>query len=76
MPLFPPRKAISPEPRSPSVRMVQVGPEHAGQRLDNYLLRLCKGVPKSHIYKAIRGGQVRVNKGRTSADYRLEEGAS
>lgn len=74
MPLFPPRKAISPEPRSPAASIVQVGPEHAGQRLDNFLLRLCKGVPKSHLYKAIRGGQVRVNKGRTSADYRLEEG--
>ena len=42
--------------------MVEVDAEHAGQRLDNYLLRLCKGVPKTHIYKAIRGGEVRVNK--------------
>lgn len=51
--------------------MVEVGPEHDGQRIDNFLLRLCKGVPKSHIYKAIRDGQVRVNKGRIGADYRL-----
>ena len=51
--------------------MVEVGPEHDGQRIDNFLIRLCKGVPKSHIYKAIRDGQVRVNKGRIGADYRL-----
>ena len=54
--------------------MVEVDAEHAGQRLDNYLLRLCKGVPKTHIYKAIRGGEVRVNKGRIQADYRVAEG--
>lgn len=47
---------------------------HAGQRLDNFLLRVCKGVPKSHIYKSIRSGQVRVNKGRTAVTYRLQEG--
>ena len=35
---------------------------------------LCKGVPKTHIYKAIRGGEVRVNKGRIQADYRVAEG--
>lgn len=58
----------------PAVRLVEVGPEHDGQRLDNFLLRLCKGVPKSHIYKAIRGGEVRVNKGRTQADYRVVTG--
>ena len=55
--------------QAPAVRMVEVDAEHAGQRLDNYLLRLCKGVPKTHIYKAIRGGEVRVNKGRIQADY-------
>ncbi|MGO3740845.1 RluA family pseudouridine synthase [Kerstersia sp.] len=58
----------------PVVRLVEVAEEHAGQRLDNFLLRLCKGVPKSHLYKAIRGGQVRINKGRCSADSRLEIG--
>ena len=65
--------AFSP-PSTPAVRLVEVGPEHDGQRLDNFLLRLCKGVPKSHIYKAIRGGEVRVNKGRTQADYRVVAG--
>jgi len=54
--------------------MVEVDDEHDGQRLDNFLLRLCKGVPKSHLYKAIRGGEVRVNKGRISVDYRLASG--
>ena len=56
--------------------MVEVDAEHAGQRLDNYLLRLCKGVPKTHIYKAIRGGEVRVNKGRIQADYRWPRATS
>ncbi|MCC2595137.1 RluA family pseudouridine synthase [Pusillimonas sp. MFBS29] len=58
----------------PSVRFVDIGEEQAGQRIDNFLLRLCKGVPKSHLYKAIRNGEVRVNKGRIGADYRLERG--
>jgi 23S rRNA pseudouridine955/2504/2580 synthase len=74
MPLSAMRKETSPSVPAPAVRLVEVGPEHAGQRLDNFLLRLCKGVPKSHIYKAIRGGEVRINKGRTSADYRVADG--
>ncbi len=57
-----------------AARLVEVDSEYDGQRLDNFLLRLCKGVPKSHIYKAIRGGEVRVNKGRISADYRVAVG--
>lgn len=57
-----------------AARLVEVDIEYDGQRLDNFLLRLCKGVPKSHIYKAIRGGEVRVNKGRASADYRVRKG--
>lgn len=59
---------------APAVRLVEVGPEHDGQRIDNFLLRLCKGVPKSHIYKAIRGGEVRVNRGRIQSDYRVVSG--
>src|SRR3546814_11004943 len=59
---------------NPSVRFVEIGDEQAGQRIDNFLLRICKGVPKSHLYKAIRSGEVRVNKGRIAADYRLELG--
>lgn len=44
------------------------------QRLDNYLLKTLKGVPKSHIYRVIRKGEVRVNKGRKKADYKLKAG--
>ena len=43
-----------------------------GQRLDNFLLKILKGVPKSHIYRVIRKGEVRVNKGRKKADYKLQ----
>ncbi|HEY6513468.1 MAG TPA: RluA family pseudouridine synthase [Burkholderiaceae bacterium] len=46
----------------------------AGQRLDNFLLRLLKGVPKTHVYRVIRSGEVRVNRGRASADTRLAQG--
>ncbi len=58
----------------PAVRQLQVDAESAGQRLDNYLLRELKGVPKTHVYRVIRSGEVRVNKGRASADTRLAEG--
>jgi 23S rRNA pseudouridine955/2504/2580 synthase len=51
-----------------------VGTEHAGQRLDNFLLRLAKGVPKSHVYRIVRSGEVRVNRGRVGADYRVQAG--
>ncbi|MFC5865744.1 RluA family pseudouridine synthase [Aquincola agrisoli] len=46
----------------------------AGQRLDNFLLRVLKGVPKTHVYRVIRSGEVRVNKGRAGADTRLALG--
>jgi 23S rRNA pseudouridine955/2504/2580 synthase len=46
----------------------------AGQRLDNFLIRYLKGVPKTHVYRIIRSGEVRVNKGRASADTRLLAG--
>jgi 23S rRNA pseudouridine955/2504/2580 synthase len=45
-----------------------------GQRLDNFLVKLLKGVPKTHVYRVIRSGEVRVNKGRADADTRLEIG--
>ena len=45
-----------------------------GQRLDNFLLRVLKGVPKTHVYRVIRSGEVRVNKGRAAADTRLANG--
>jgi 23S rRNA pseudouridine955/2504/2580 synthase len=58
----------------PEVRLIEIGPEEAGQRIDNFLLRVCKGVPKSHVYQVLRSGQVRVNKGRIAQTYRLIEG--
>lgn len=48
--------------------------ETAGQRLDNFLLTRLKGVPRSHVYRLIRSGQVRVNSGRAAAHYRLRSG--
>ena len=54
-----------------SVTNTVIGDEEAGQRLDNFLIRRCKGVPKSHIYRILRSGEVRVNSGRVDATYRL-----
>src|SRR3972149_333400 len=53
----------------------QVGEEAAGQRIDNYLLKVLKGVPKSHVYRILRSGEVRVNSRRIGPDYRLQPGA-
>ncbi|WP_330924712.1 23S rRNA pseudouridine(955/2504/2580) synthase RluC [Candidatus Sororendozoicomonas aggregata] len=57
---------------TPSVRWITIDGEEAGQRLDNYLSRLLKGVPKTRVYRIIRKGEVRVNKKRVTADYRLQ----
>ena len=57
-----------------SVTWLEVGEEAEGQRIDNFLLRIAKGVPKSHIYRIVRSGEVRVNKGRVAAEYRLRVG--
>ena len=54
------------------VSFVEVGPEHDGQRLDNFLIRHLKGVPKSRIYNLLRKGEVRVNKGRVKPETRLK----
>jgi 23S rRNA pseudouridine955/2504/2580 synthase len=56
------------------VQRLVVDEGSAGQRLDNFLLRVLKGVPKTHVYRVIRSGEVRVNKGRASADTRVELG--
>jgi 23S rRNA pseudouridine955/2504/2580 synthase len=52
----------------------EISTEEQGQRLDNYLIRILKGVPKSHIYRIIRGGEVRVNKKRADVSTRLQAG--
>jgi 23S rRNA pseudouridine955/2504/2580 synthase len=59
---------------APQVKTVCIDEDSAGQRVDNFLMRHLKGVPKTHIYRMIRGGEVRVNKGRVGADTRLNEG--
>jgi 23S rRNA pseudouridine955/2504/2580 synthase len=66
----PEARALAPH----AVRLLRISTEEAGQRVDNFLLRLCKGVPKTHVYRVIRDGQVRVNKKRIDPDYRLQEG--
>ena len=53
---------------------LEVGEEAAAQRIDNFLLRELKGVPKSHVYRVLRSGEVRVNSGRVKPDYRLQPG--
>ncbi|CAG1019820.1 Ribosomal large subunit pseudouridine synthase C [Burkholderiaceae bacterium] len=59
---------------APAVMRVHIDEGSEGQRLDNFLLKLLKGVPKTHVYRVIRSGEVRVNKGRASADTRLTLG--
>ena len=56
------------------VKWLEVDEESAGQRLDNFLIRHLKGVPKTHVYRIIRSGEVRLNKGRVSADTRVAAG--
>ena len=58
----------------PAVHTVEIDEGSQGQRLDNFLVKLLKGVPKTHVYRVIRSGEVRVNKGRAAADTRLELG--
>lgn len=62
------------ELRKDSASWLIVDERGAGQRLDNFLVRIAKGIPKSHIYRIVRSGEVRVNKGRVGADYRVREG--
>lgn len=57
-----------------TVKHLTVDEESAGQRLDNFLLRHLKGVPKTHVYRIIRSGEVRINKGRVQADSRVQPG--
>ncbi len=59
---------------APAVARVLVDESSDGQRLDNFLVKLLKGVPKAHVYRVIRSGEVRVNKGRAAADTRLALG--
>jgi 23S rRNA pseudouridine955/2504/2580 synthase len=56
------------------VQHMEVDAQHAGQRIDNFLITHLKGVPRSHIYRLLRRGEVRVNSGRVKAAYRLQAG--
>src|SRR5260221_13114313 len=59
---------------APAVRYIEVAEEEAGQRIDNYLLARLKGVPKSHIYRIVRGGEVRVNMKRVEVSRKVAAG--
>ncbi|HXE21554.1 MAG TPA: RluA family pseudouridine synthase [Rhodoferax sp.] len=65
--------AVAPD-GAPGVKFITVDDEAASQRLDNFLMRHLKGVPKTHLYRIIRSGEVRINKGRASADSRVVAG--
>jgi 23S rRNA pseudouridine955/2504/2580 synthase len=56
------------------VTWLAIGDEAAGQRVDNFLLKVLKGVPKSHVYRILRSGEVRVNRRRVGPDVRLAAG--
>jgi 23S rRNA pseudouridine955/2504/2580 synthase len=58
----------------PQVTWLEVGEDGDAQRIDNFLLRRLKGVPKSHVYRVLRSGEVRVNSGRVRPEYRLRAG--
>ena len=58
------------------MRYFEIGPNEAGQRIDNFLLKVLKNVPRSHVYRLLRSGQVRVNKGRKKPTYKLSLGDS
>ncbi len=57
-----------------SVTQAIVSEDDHGQRIDNFLLKVCKGVPKSHVYRIVRSGEIRVNSKRVDASYRLQAG--
>lgn len=61
-------------PQKRSVQTLEIGSDEAGQRIDNFLFSHLKGVPKSRVYRLLRKGEVRVNKGRIKAQYRLQTG--
>jgi 23S rRNA pseudouridine955/2504/2580 synthase len=65
---------MSNSPTSPAVQWIEVDAEYAGQRIDNFLFTRLKGVPKSHVYRILRTGEVRRNGGRAHAQDRLQSG--
>nr|VFK65312.1 MAG: 23S rRNA pseudouridine955/2504/2580 synthase [Candidatus Kentron sp. UNK]VFK71494.1 MAG: 23S rRNA pseudouridine955/2504/2580 synthase [Candidatus Kentron sp. UNK] len=71
MPTDAPDKTASPPP---SVQHARIDAGHEGQRIDNFLMGRLKGVPRAHVYRILRRGEARVNKGRIRPDYRLRTG--
>ena len=69
-------KDLSKEISLNTVTIEYVGEDSAGQRIDNYLIKRLKGVPKNHIYRLLRSGQVRVNSKRVKAQLRLQNNDS
>jgi 23S rRNA pseudouridine955/2504/2580 synthase len=65
---------LSKAPAKGAAYWIEVDEEAAAQRIDNFLLRRLKGVPKSHVYRVLRSGEVRVNSGRVKPEYRLQAG--
>lgn len=61
-------------PSADAASTLKIDEAHSGQRLDNFLAAILKGVPKSHLYRIVRSGEVRVNKGRIDVAYRLVDG--
>lgn len=59
---------------TPGVQLVEVPPDVAGQRIDNFLITYLKGVPRTLVYRILRKGEVRVNKGRIKPEYKLQAG--
>jgi 23S rRNA pseudouridine955/2504/2580 synthase len=57
-----------------SVTQAIISEDEQGQRIDNFLLKICKGVPKSHVYRIVRSGEIRVNSKRVESSYRLQIG--
>ena len=68
------KEQSQPPDQAPKVQFVEISADHAGQRIDNYLMCQLNGVPKSLVYRIVRKGEVRVNKGRIKPEYRLKEG--
>ena len=66
------RIAVPAKSPAPVVSFVTIDENAVGQRLDNFLMNQLRGVPKSHVYRIVRAGEVRVNKGRADVAYRLE----
>ncbi len=64
----------TPASTTSAVQLLEVAPEYAGQRIDNFLRTQLKGVPKTLVYRILRKGEVRVNKGRVKPEYKLQAG--